>query len=295
MKQAQLPRAAAALPHAGRAAPQRGDGRARRPDPRAAVPQDDAHIYLMESQIADEVAALRRSCSSRSTARSASSTRRKFATRPEQRIGDDALWDRAEARARGRARGARPAVRAQARRRRVLRPEDRLRRHRLASAASGSSAPSSSTTTRPSASTSTYIGEDNSEHRPVVIHRAIYGSLRALHRHPDRALRRRLPGLARARAGARHHGRRSAPRLRARGVASGCAPTGFRVELDESRQKLGAKIRDAQLAEDPVHAGRSATRRSRAGGGAAPHGGEDLKTMPLDAFVELLSKEGAAP
>ena len=54
----------------------------------------------------------------------------KFATRPEKKIGDDALWDKAEARAQGRAREDRPAVRAQARRRRVLRPEDRLRRRR---------------------------------------------------------------------------------------------------------------------------------------------------------------------
>ena len=38
----------------------------------------------------------------------------------------------------------------------------------------------------------TYIGDDNEEHRPVMIHRAMLGSHRALHGHPDRALRRQL-------------------------------------------------------------------------------------------------------
>ena len=48
----------------------------------------------------------------------------------------------------------------------------------------------------------TYVGEDNAEHRPVVIHRAVSGSFERFIAHPDRALRRRVPGLARARAGA---------------------------------------------------------------------------------------------
>ena len=101
----------------------------------------------------------------------------KFATRPDVRIGDDALWDRAESALKAALDGDGHAVRAQARRRRVLRPQDRLRRHRLASAAPGSSARSSSTTTRPERFDLTYVGEDNTAHRPVVIHRAVSGSL----------------------------------------------------------------------------------------------------------------------
>src|SRR3954462_5239262 len=57
--------------------------------------QDDAHIYLMESQIADEVARLteliKRVYSAFGLEFSA-----KFATRPAQKSGDDALGDRAE-------------------------------------------------------------------------------------------------------------------------------------------------------------------------------------------------------
>src|SRR2546430_3911090 len=58
--------------------------------------QDDAHIYLMESQVDDEVkrlvALIDKVFSAFGLEYSA-----KFGTRPAQRIGDDAMWDRAEA------------------------------------------------------------------------------------------------------------------------------------------------------------------------------------------------------
>jgi hypothetical protein len=44
-----------------------------------------------------------------------------------------------------------------------------------------------------------YMGEDNAEHTPFVIHRAPLAA-GALHRDPDRALRRRVSVLACARA-----------------------------------------------------------------------------------------------
>ena len=50
-----------------------------------------------------------------------------------------------------------------------------------------------------------YIGADNAKHRPVMIHRRSVRLDGALLRHPDRALRGRLPAVARARAGARAH------------------------------------------------------------------------------------------
>ncbi|HET6764116.1 MAG TPA: threonine--tRNA ligase [Longimicrobiaceae bacterium] len=58
--------------------------------------QDDAHIYLAEEQIEAEVkrlVALLDFCYDTFGLRYTA----KFATRPEQRLGDDAMWDRAEA------------------------------------------------------------------------------------------------------------------------------------------------------------------------------------------------------
>ena len=70
---------------------------------------------------------------------------------------------------------------------------------------------------------------------------------------------------------------------------------GFRVELDESSDKLGAKIRNAQLAKIPYAL--VVSEKEAAAQAVAPrrHGGEDLKSMALDAFVELMRKEATPP
>src|SRR5690606_18907354 len=62
--------------------------------------QDDAHIYLAEEQIADEVKRLVALLDYFYEVLGLEYTA-KFATRPEVRIGDDALWDRAEGALRG--------------------------------------------------------------------------------------------------------------------------------------------------------------------------------------------------
>ena len=58
--------------------------------------QDDCHIYLRPDQIAGEVRALTRMILDVYATFGLTATL-KFATRPEQRIGEDAMWDRAEA------------------------------------------------------------------------------------------------------------------------------------------------------------------------------------------------------
>src|SRR5206468_2526878 len=58
--------------------------------------QDDCHVFLREDQIADEVKFLMEFILGYYESFGLSATL-KFATRPEQRIGDDAMWDRAEA------------------------------------------------------------------------------------------------------------------------------------------------------------------------------------------------------
>ena len=71
---------------------------------------------------------------------------------------------------------------------------------------------------------------------------------RAVHRDPDRALRRRLPVLARAGAdpGAARSGRAIARPRRARGPARP-----YRVEVDDSDETVGKRIRNAELEKIP--------------------------------------------
>src|SRR5574338_33866 len=136
--------------------------------------QDDAHIMLMESQIADEVAALTSLIAKVYSAFGLEFTA-KFATRPPQRIGDDALWDKAE--------GALKAALEKTGLPYELKPGDGAfygpkidfdvadsigRKWQLGTIQLDYAAPERFDLT--------YVGEDNTDHRPVVIHRAVSGS-----------------------------------------------------------------------------------------------------------------------
>ena len=98
-----------------------------------AFTQDDAHIFIMESQIAEETLKINNQILSIYSDFGFDDVRIKFSDRPDKRIGDDAVWDKAEAALDGGAESLRPAVDAQQGRRRVLRTEARIcaaRRHR---------------------------------------------------------------------------------------------------------------------------------------------------------------------
>ncbi len=62
-----------------------------------AFTQDDAHIFIMESQIAEEVLKVNNQILSIYADFGFDDVRIKFSDRPDKRIGDDAVWDKAEA------------------------------------------------------------------------------------------------------------------------------------------------------------------------------------------------------
>jgi len=130
-----------------------------------------------------------------------------------------------------------------------------------------------------------YVGADNAEHRPVVIHRAIYGSferfIALLIEHYAGAFPLWLaPVQVAILPIADRHGDY------ARLVQARLAAAGLRVELDERQEKIGYKIREAQLQKVPymlVTGDREAAEstvsvRSRTGG--------DLGAKRLDEFLE---------
>ena len=95
-----------------------------------------------------------------------------------------------------------------------------------------------------------YIGADNSEHRPVVIHRAIFGSferfIALLIEHYAGAFPLWLaPVQAMVLPIADRH------LAYARVVRDQAAAAGLRVELDERQEKIGYKIREAQIQKIP--------------------------------------------
>ncbi|HET9037917.1 MAG TPA: threonine--tRNA ligase [Myxococcaceae bacterium] len=254
--------------------------------------QDDAHIYCREDQIADEVKRFIQLLDKVYAAFGLSYVA-KFGTRPPQRIGDDALWDRSEAALESALKSMRieyeqnPGDGAFYGPKLDFHVKDSIgRTWQLGTIQADYNAPERFDLT--------YVGEDNAEHRPVVLHRAIYGSferfIAILLEHYAGA----FPAwLAPIQVQLVTVADRQLPY--AREVLELLRSKGFRAELDDRGMTMNAKIREAQLHKIPftlVIGDREVEQRA-----VAPrrYGGEDLKSMPLDAFVELLSKEAAAP
>jgi threonyl-tRNA synthetase len=210
--------------------------------------QDDAHIYCVEDDVPEEVrrfvALLDKVYSTVGLEYTA-----KFSTRPPQRIGDDALWDRAESLLRS-------ALESLGRPFEIKEGEGAFYGPKIDFDVSDSIGRKWQLGTiqldynAPERFDLTYIGEDNAEHRPAVLHRAIYGSferfLAILIEHfagafpfwlaPVQAavlpLSEKFVGYANE-------------------VGAKIRAAGIRVEVDDSNEKLGAKIRNAQLAKIP--------------------------------------------
>jgi threonyl-tRNA synthetase len=137
--------------------------------------QDDAHIYLTEDQVFDEVKRLVDMINYFYNALGLKYIV-KFGTRPEQRIGSDELWDRAEGKLRsaldsiGIAYTENPGDAAFYGPKIDFHVQDAIgRTWQLGTIQLDYNAPERFDLW--------YVGEDNADHRPVVIHRAIFGSL----------------------------------------------------------------------------------------------------------------------
>jgi threonyl-tRNA synthetase len=137
--------------------------------------QDDCHVFIREDQIASEVSFLLKFILSYYETFGLTA-KVKFATRPETRLGSDELWDRAESALR--------AALDSTGHEYELKPGDGAfygpkvdfdvmdsigRPWQLGTIQLDYNAPERFDLT--------YVGEDNTAHRPVVIHRAVSGSL----------------------------------------------------------------------------------------------------------------------
>ena len=137
--------------------------------------QDDCHIYLMESQIADEVKRLTRFILAYYATFGLTATLR-FATRPAERIGSDEMWDRAE-------RSLQEALESTGMAYELKAGDGAFYGPKIDFDVTDSIGRSWQLGTiqldyaQPERFDLEYTGEDNTTHRPVLIHRAVSGSL----------------------------------------------------------------------------------------------------------------------
>ncbi|MBM4187211.1 MAG: threonine--tRNA ligase [Gemmatimonadetes bacterium] len=136
--------------------------------------QDDCHVFLMESQIAEEVRGLTQFILGYYQTFGLTATL-KFATRPEQRVGTDDMWDRAEAALRAALEATGLPYELKVGDGAFYGPKidfdvsDSIgRKWQLGTIQLDYAAPERFDLS--------YVGEDNAAHRPVVIHRAVSGS-----------------------------------------------------------------------------------------------------------------------
>lgn len=137
-----------------------------------------------------------------------------------------------------------------------------------------------------------YTGDDNLKHRPFMIHRALFGSIErffgVLIEHYAGAFPLWLAPVQIAVLPITDRINEYAD-----SIATKLKQAGFRVEANLKSDKIGAKIRDAQLQKVPymlilgdqeLEKGEVAVRQRKQG---------DIGTMSLDAFIEMASVEKA--
>ena len=253
--------------------------------------QDDAHCFVTQEQIGEEVERLI-GLVQRVYADFGLPFIAKLSTRPDEFMGDVATWDHAEAQLRSALDGASMSYELNEKDGAFYGPKidfdimDALgRRWQCGTIQLDYQLPQRFDLK--------YVGADNTEHRPVVIHRAIFGSferyIAILIEHYAGAFPLWLaPVQAVLLPIADRHTAYAA------GVRDRLAAAGVRVELDARQEKIGYKIREAQLQKIPymlVAGDREAAEgtvsvRSRTGG--------DLGARSVDDFIQQAQAEVAA-
>ncbi len=251
--------------------------------------QDDAHIFCTEEQIQDEAGAFIDLLRKVYADFGFEQILIKLSTRPEKRIGDDAVWDRAEAAlkatldAKGLEWDLNPGEGAFYGPKIEFSLKDSLGRVWQCGTLQLDFA-------LPGRLGAEYVAEDNTRRTPVMLHRAILGSLERfigiLIEHyagampvwlaPVQAV---VMNISDAQAGPVAE------------VAETLKKAGFRVVADLRNEKISYKIREHSLQKLPFQlvigdkevAAQQVAVRSRKG--------EDLGQMPLDAFLSLLNGE----
>jgi len=251
--------------------------------------QDDGHIFCTEDQIESEVVEFHRQALKVYEDFGFRDVELMLALRPEARIGDDVIWDKSE-----------EALRSALRRAGAVWTElpgegafygPKIEYHlRDAIGRDWQLGTMQVDFSMPGRLGAEYVGEDSQRHVPVMLHRAIVGSME------------RFIGIL-----IEHHAGNFPTWLApvqavvlnitdgqadyARQVATRLNEAGFRVHADLRNEKIGYKIREHTLQKVPWLLVIGDREKEKGAISVRTRSGEDLGSMSLQAFIERLQAE----
>jgi threonyl-tRNA synthetase len=214
-----------------------------------AFTQDDAHVYCTEDQLADEVDSICDAVDELHARFGFDEYRVELSTRPEKSIGTDEQWKRAED-------ALREALERQGRDYDVSPGEGTFYGPKIdfhitdALGRSWQCGTCQVDFQMPERFDLTYQGADNADHRPVMIHRALIGSMERFAGILIEHYGGRFPAwLAPTQAAILPVADRN--NAYAAEVAADLRAAGLRVRVDDRSESMGRKICDAELAKLP--------------------------------------------
>jgi threonyl-tRNA synthetase len=255
--------------------------------------QDDAHIFCAESQVTGEAIAFCELLLSIYRDFGFEDVEIKFADRPPQRIGSDAVWDRAEQDLKAAVEQAGLAYAYSPGEGAFYGPK--LEFHlRDALGRQWQCGTLQLDFMMPGRLGAVYVGEDGGRHTPVMLHRAILGSMERFIGILIEHYAGRFPlWLAPVQIVAASITEEAANY--AAEVVRACSSAGLRAVLDAGNEKISYKVREHSLAKVPIMlvvGGREAAARAVA---MRRLGGNAQEALALDEAVARLKQEAAVP
>ncbi len=248
--------------------------------------QDDGHIFCTEDQILKECVDYTALLQKVYTDFGFKNIIYKVATRPEQRIGSDEIWDKAEAalieslKASGCDYEISPGEGAFYGPKIEYTLKDALGRQWQCGTIQVDFS-------MPERLDAEYVGEDGARHRPVMLHRAIVGSLERFIGILIEESAGALPAwLAPVQVAVLNI--TDAQAEYARTVAKTLQNQGLRVDLDLRNEKITYKIREHSMQKLPYLLVVGDKEMAAGAVAVRARGGQDLGAMSLDAFVQKI-------
>jgi len=251
--------------------------------------QDDGHIFCTEDQILAECVAYTTLLQKVYADFGFKNIIYKIATRPEQRIGSDAIWDKAEhaliesLRASGCEFELSPGEGAFYGPKVEYTLKDAIGRHWQCGTIQVDFS-------MPERLDADYVGEDSARHRPVMLHRAIVGSLERFIGILIEETAGALPTWL-APVQVKVLNITDAQAEYALGVVKTLQNQGFRVEADLRNEKITYKIREHSMQKVPYLIVIGDKEMASGAVAVRARGGQDLGVMSVAEFVQKISAD----